>query len=90
MSSKRYPVMTSKNGTATRLGWHSPASGEMFCGICLQAKMGDAPGDRCPVCDASVSRSFEVVQGGRQGKFFREPLQVHPASGTPTELAAVN
>lgn len=68
MNLRRYSVMTSKTSGAKRLSWLSPASEEMFCGICLRAKTAEFADDHCPVCKANVSATFEVIQGGRTGR----------------------
>lgn len=73
MNLRRYSVMTSKTSGAKRLSWLSPASEEMFCGICLRAKTAEFIDDHCPICQASISATFEVVPGGRTGRPILPP-----------------
>ncbi len=64
MKSHHYAVMTSRNQSTTRLGWKSPSTDEMYCGICMRGVILPEAGAVCPSCGGEVVRTFEVIQGG--------------------------
>jgi hypothetical protein len=65
MKSHHYAVVTSRNQSTTRLGWKSPSTDEMYCGICMRGVISPEAGAVCPSCGSEVVRTFEVIQGGR-------------------------
>ncbi|GEM_PF-6110871 len=64
MKSRHYAVVTSRNQSITRLGWKSPSSDEMFCGICMRGVISPEAGAVCSSCGGEVVRTFEVIPGG--------------------------
>ena len=54
-----YTVLFGKKPLSVRLGWVSPSTGIIYCGICLGAAIASRVGAECPACGARVSHLLD-------------------------------
>jgi hypothetical protein len=55
-----YSVLFGKKPLSIRLGWISPSTGILYCGICMGAAIASKVGAECPACGARVSQLLDA------------------------------
>ncbi len=77
-----YFVMRKASTGVQRSAWLSPATGELYCGICLSSRIDATVGSHCERCGSEVMREFQLIRGGVARPAVRADKRAYNAQRT--------